>query len=149
MWGLNLSRELSWSVVIEYRAYSPAANLSSRLKLKMVVNWIGHFRVCSGLCFKTRVRAQPLIWKSFFIFMKIKLIFTRKVVHLASFWTWGILEPGSGLFIDSADKKKCLCSIRNCQIFAVMFLSKIKEERWKWIGKLETSTVNLPVLVFP
>ena len=46
---------------------------------------IGHFRVPLGLCFKTRVGAQPLIWKSSFILMQIKLIFTRKVVHLASF----------------------------------------------------------------
>ena len=46
---------------------------------------IGHFRVPPGLCFKTRVGAQPLIWKSFFILMQIKLISTRKVVHLASF----------------------------------------------------------------
>ena len=38
-----------------------------------------------GLCFKTRVGAQPLIWKSFFSLMQINLIFTRKVVHLASF----------------------------------------------------------------
>ena len=51
-----------------------------------------------GLCFKTRVGAQPLIWKSFFILMQIKLIFTRKFVHLASFWKWGFLELGSGLF---------------------------------------------------
>ena len=43
---------------------------------------IGHFRVPPGLCFKTRVGAQPLI---FFILMQITLIFTRKVVHLASF----------------------------------------------------------------
>ena len=56
---------------------------------------IGHFRVPLGLCFKTRVGAQPLIWKSFFILMQIKLIFTRKVVHLASFWKWGFLELGS------------------------------------------------------
>ena len=27
-----------------------------------------------------------------------KLIFARKVVHLASFWKWGFLELGSGLF---------------------------------------------------
>ena len=46
---------------------------------------IGHFRVPPGLCFKTRVGAQSLIWKSFFILMQIKLIFTKKVVHLASF----------------------------------------------------------------
>ena len=58
---------------------------------------IGHFRVPPGLCFKTRVGAQPLIWKSFFILIQIKLIFTRKVVHLASFRKWGFLELGSGL----------------------------------------------------
>ena len=46
---------------------------------------IGHFRVPPGLCFKTRVSVQPLIWKSFFILMQIKLIFTRTVVPLASF----------------------------------------------------------------
>ena len=46
---------------------------------------IGHFRVPPGLCFNTKVGAQPLIWKSFFILMQIKLIFTREVVHLASF----------------------------------------------------------------
>ena len=43
-------------------------------------------RVLPGLCFKTRGGAQPLIWKSFFILKQIKLIFTRKVVPLASFW---------------------------------------------------------------
>ena len=62
---------------------------------------LGHFRVPLGLCFKTRVSAQPLIWKSFFILMQIKLIFTRKVVHLASFWKWGFLELGSGLLISA------------------------------------------------
>ena len=30
--------------------------------------------------------------------MQIKLIFTRKFVHLASFWKWEFLELGSGLF---------------------------------------------------
>ena len=59
---------------------------------------IGHFRVPLGLCFKMRVGAQPLIWKSFFILMQIKLIFIRKVVHLASFWKWGFLDLRSGLF---------------------------------------------------
>ena len=60
---------------------------------------IGHFRVPpAGLCFKTRVGAQSLIWKSFFILVQIKLIFTRKVVLLASFWKWGFLELGSDLF---------------------------------------------------
>ena len=45
---------------------------------------IDHFRVPPGLCFKTRVGAQPLMWKSFFILIQIKHIFTRKVVHLQS-----------------------------------------------------------------
>ena len=51
----------------------------------ILLKQMGHFRVPPGLCFKTRVGAQPLIWKSFFILMQIKLILTRKVVHLASF----------------------------------------------------------------
>ena len=46
---------------------------------------MGHFRVPRGLCFKTGVGTRRLIWKSFFILMQIKLIFTRKVVHVASF----------------------------------------------------------------
>ena len=58
---------------------------------------VGHFWVPPCLCLKTRVGAQSLIWKSFFILMQIKLVFTRKVVHLASFWKWGFLQPGSGL----------------------------------------------------
>ena len=56
---------------------------------------IGHFRVPPGLCIKTS--AQPLMWKWLFILMQIKLILTRKVLHLASFWKWGFLELGSGL----------------------------------------------------
>ena len=46
---------------------------------------IGHFRVPLGLGFKTRVGAQPLIGKSFFILMQTKLLSSRKVVYLASF----------------------------------------------------------------
>ena len=58
---------------------------------------IRHFRVPPGLGIKTRLSAQPLIWKWFFILMQIKLVFTRTVVHLVSFWKWGFLELGSGL----------------------------------------------------
>ena len=56
-----------------------------------------------SLCFKTRSSAQPLIWRWFFILVQIKLIFTRKGVHLTSFWMWGFLELGSGLL------KRLLC----------------------------------------
>ena len=48
-----------------------------------------YFRVPPGFCIKTRLSAQPLIRKWFFILMQIKLIFARKVVYLASFWKRG------------------------------------------------------------
>ena len=38
-----------------------------------------------SLSIKTRLIAQPLIWKGIFILVQRKVIFTRKVVHLASF----------------------------------------------------------------
>ena len=53
---------------------------------------IRHFRVPPGLSIKTRLSAQPLIWKWFFILMQVKLNSTRKVVHLASFWKGAILS---------------------------------------------------------
>ena len=59
---------------------------------------IGHFWVPPGLRIKTKLSAQPLIWKWFFIFMQIKLFSTRQVVHLASFWNWRFWEIASGLF---------------------------------------------------
>ena len=58
------------------------------MKEQLRAQTIGHFR---DLCIKTRLKAQLLIWKWFFILMQINLIFTRKVVHLASFWEWGFL----------------------------------------------------------
>ena len=60
--------------------------------------WIGHFRVSKNLTFKARLSAKPLIWKWVLIMMQIKLIFTTKVSHLASFWKWDFLELGNGLF---------------------------------------------------
>ena len=59
------------------------------------------FLVPTDFCIKTRLSAQPLIWRWFFILMQIKLIFTRKVVHLASFWKWG--------FWNSAEVAFCCC----------------------------------------
>ena len=58
---------------------------------------IGHFRVPPGLCIKTTLGAQPLIWKLFFILIQIKLISTRKVEHLTSFWYRGSGKLGNGL----------------------------------------------------
>ena len=45
----------------------------------------GHFRVPLSLCIKTRLSAQPYDMEMIFSLMQIKLIFTRKVEHLASF----------------------------------------------------------------
>ena len=59
---------------------------------------MGHFRVLPDLWIKTRLRTQPLILKWFFILIQLKLIFTRKIVHVASFWKWRYLGDGSGLF---------------------------------------------------
>ena len=72
--GDRMIKQLLNSVIAKYRDLS----VSRRS--------IGHFRVSPGLCIKTRLSAQPLIWKWVFILTQIKLIFTRKVVHLASFW---------------------------------------------------------------
>ena len=88
-------KKILWQTVITYKSITVTP--TTKTGLYKVQPVIGHFRVPPGLCFKTRVGAQPLIWKSFLILMQIKLIFTRKVVHLASFWKWGFLELGRGL----------------------------------------------------
>ena len=56
----------------------------------MTSHWygIGYFQVASNLYFKARLREKPLLRKWFLIMMQIKLIFTTKVSHLASFWKW-------------------------------------------------------------
>ena len=54
----------------------------------------GYFRVAPSLCFKARLGAKLLIWTMCFILLHIKLIFTRKVLHLVSFWKWETLELG-------------------------------------------------------
>ena len=68
---------------------------------------IGHFWVPPGVCFKTRVGAQPLIWKSFVILMQM-----NSFVHLASFWKWGFLEPRKLVFLGTwrVNAGKCIMS---------------------------------------
>ena len=64
---------------------------------------IRHFRVPPGLCIKTRLSAQPLIWKLFFI--SCKIIFTTKfcarvglILKVRVFGTrkWPIAESPTG-----------------------------------------------------
>ena len=85
---------LFWEDINKWRRnFVPFLNLKSSAPVLLVrVDKVAH----PGY-FKTSVGAQHLIRKSFFLFMQIKLIFTKKVVHLASFWKWGVLELGSGL----------------------------------------------------
>ena len=62
---------------------------------------IGYFQIASSLYFKARLSPKPLLRKWFLITMQIKLIFTTKVSHLASFWKWDFLELGNGSFLQS------------------------------------------------
>ena len=74
---------------------------------RQLILQIGHFWVPPGLCIRRRLSAQPLIWKWLFILVQIKLIFARKVVHLASFWKWGFLELGRVL-LTSEGNSTCM-----------------------------------------
>ena len=90
----------------------------------------GHFQVPPGLCFKARVGAQPLILKSFFILMQIKLISTRKVdcaPSLMHFESEGFLELGNGL----AETINNRSIITTCMIFSCQWISK-KNESVAW-----------------
>ena len=51
-----------------------------------------------GPLFQNEGRCSAFDMEIIFIIMQIKLIFTRTVEHLASFWKWGVLELGSALF---------------------------------------------------
>ena len=58
-----------------------------------------------GPLFQNEGRCSAIDMEIIFILRQIKLIFTRKVVHLASFWKWGFLELGSGLLSFSRPRK--------------------------------------------
>ena len=60
---------------------------------------IGHFRVTSSLCFKARRSAKPLVWTRFFFSCKYNSFSRERFCSnfLASFWKWGLLEPGNCL----------------------------------------------------
>ena len=58
---------------------------------------IGHLRVPPGLCFKTRVGAQPLIWKSFFHSHANKTHFHKKGCTPSLILKVRFLELGIGL----------------------------------------------------
>ena len=59
---------------------------------------IGHFpSFPPGLCIKTRLGAQPFLWKWVLFAWEWKIISISKVEHLTSFWYRGPGELGNGL----------------------------------------------------
>ena len=105
------------------------------------VKWIGHFRVPKNLPFKASLSAKPLIWKWFLIMMQVKLIFTTKVSHLASFeseifWNsemayWNQSGLSKGLLLN----KRCLKCLCYGIIFSPLGLGS-------WFGKVAVVVVE-------
>ena len=56
------------------------------------------FPSCSKPLFQSEAKCEAIDIKTTVILIQMKLIFTAKVLHLASFWKWEFLELGSGLF---------------------------------------------------
>ena len=76
--------------------------LSIQIKYFFFFDMQGTVKKCiSSSTSQNEVKCSTFMWKWFFILMQTKLISTRKVVHLASFWKWGFLELGSGLFANN------------------------------------------------
>ena len=94
--SLSFLRVLSdpWSGTIPVntvgRAYCVSSTRSSSLRRQdKCQKQIGSLEQCPKPLFQSEVPSRRLmIWKWFFILMQIKLIFTRKALHLASFWKW-------------------------------------------------------------
>ena len=81
-------RQMLLFLTTNMAAVTSSAN-QQNWQLAISRNWqLGHFQVPKNLTFKARLSAKPLILKWFLIMMQIKLIFTTKVSHLASFGKW-------------------------------------------------------------
>ena len=85
-------REFKGFILFCYR------NEKQSLSMCMCRNLNKHFQAIPSLCFKVRLSEKPLIWKRFFILMSIKLVLTRKVLHLAMFGKCKVAEIGNGPF---------------------------------------------------
>ena len=55
------------------------------------------FPSCPEPLFQSEAKCEAIDMKMNFIVKQIKLIFTRKVMHLTSFWKWDFLDFGNGL----------------------------------------------------
>ena len=73
----------------------PSIPTSQSTPLGKVVNteWLlKSFSSSPGPLYQNEVKCSAFDREMIFIAMQVKLIFTRKVLHLASFWKWGVLE---------------------------------------------------------
>ena len=61
-----------------------------RLRISERLDWVG-----PKILLQSEAKSEATDIKLFcYILMQMKLIFARKVLHLASFWKWGFLELG-------------------------------------------------------
>ena len=82
--------------------------------------------ISPGLCIKTRLSAQPLIWKLFFILMMIKIIFHKKL----TLCTWPHFESGDF----SRDKLLLACEQQTHFRSSLLSLRKVPEMRLRFAG---------------
>ena len=71
-------------------------SVSPEWRLHCTMN--GPFPCSPRPLYQNQVKCSAFDMEMIFILMQIKL-FTWKVVHLVSFWKWGVLELGSGQFV--------------------------------------------------
>ena len=82
-----------------------------------------------------------MIWKWVLIMMHIKLIFTTKVSHLASFWKWDFLELRNGLFHISHVRGTSVDIPLPITQVTVLDIFKL----WHFITKTEMSTIRYEI----
>ena len=99
----QILRSLKFSINFWGQTFFPQKSLRNRTKNRVdwCGNWhgkqsIGHFRVPKTLSLKTRLSANPFLWKWVLFPWKLKLIFTSMVLYLASLWNRGPGELGNG-----------------------------------------------------
>ena len=92
-------------------------------------------------------RARGETW--FFIFVQVKLISPRKVLHLDSFWKWEFLELENGLFVPQSKVQKCRFNTTPTQPFYILheFIHAIlKIQHWILTSRLNIPAYNLCLL---
>ena len=103
--------------------------------------------VAQDLCFKAGLSAK-LLNSIKMILMQINIIFTGKVLHLASFWKWEFLEIGNGLsymlfpcvgFFSKSVGKNCPSWTR---MFSFQYITFLPIGAWTAGAKQLPSVIN-------